>query len=403
MISATSKHKKAPDLALTYQNALRHYLAQGPGADLEPARELGHHAISVGLEILDLARIHERALVSLAVVAATADTNQCLVGLAGLFFAEAITPIEKTHRGAREAKTHLNRIVKTLSERTVELATSVEELNQEILLRKVVEDSLRASEAATSLLLEQSLQAREELRDLSRQLLSAQEEERRRISRELHDVIGHTLASINVRLGGLKADSATNTRQLHQQITSTQRLVEKSVNLVHRFACELRPAVLDDLGLIPALNSFLKAFMRGTGIRTSLKVSAAIEQASGEVRTMLYRVVQEALTNISRHAKATQAALRIESSDGVIRMSITDDGQGFQVDGGNGAKPHNRLGLVGMRERVEMLGGTFRVESAPGHATTVRIELAQPASGPPLQPLDKPPTSPATPATPSIP
>lgn len=393
MNSTTSKHKCAAELSLSYQNALRQYLAQGPGADLEPARKLGHHAISVGLETLDLAKIHERALVSLAVVAASADTNQCLVGLAGLFFAEAITPIEKTHRGAREAKTHLNRIVKTLSERTVELAKSVEELNQEILLRRVVEDSLRASEVTTSLLLEQSLQMQEELRHLSRQLLSAQEEERRRISRELHDVIGHTLTSINVRLAGLKADSTTNTRQLHQQISSTQRLVEKSVSLVHRFACELRPAMLDDLGLIPALHSFLKAFMVGTGIRTSLKVFAGIEQASGEVRTMLYRVAQEALTNISRHAKATHAALIIESSGGVIRMSITDDGQGFQVDGTNGAKPHNRLGLLGMRERVEMFGGTFRVESAPGHATTVRVELPQPASDPPSQPLEEPPTT----------
>ncbi|MCX6873735.1 MAG: sensor histidine kinase [Verrucomicrobia bacterium] len=398
MKSTSNRKDKAQELSQLYQSALRQQLSQGAGADLGPAREIGRHAVSIGLETLDLARIHELALVALEVPTNSTSTNNNLVGLAGLFFAEAITPIEQTHRGAREANTHLNQIVKTLSQRTLELANSVEELKQEILQRKAVEESLRASELTSGLLLEQSRQMQEELRHLSRQLLSAQEEERLRISRELHDVVGQTLTSINVRLASLKAVSTTNTRQLYRQIAGTQRLVEKSVDIVHRFARELRPALLDDLGLIPALHSFMKGAMHNAGIRASLKVYAGIEEASGAVRTVLYRVAQEALTNVVRHAKASHTEVRIESLKGIICMTITDDGQGFQV-AGNGAKPHNRLGLLGMRERVEMLGGTLSVESAPGHATTIRVELPPANTGPEQapSPLEEPPATPPTP------
>ena len=204
-------------------------------------------------------------------------------------------------------------------------------------------------------------------------LLSVQEDERRKISRELHDVIAQTLTGINVRLAALKTESSDSIAKLHKRITSTQRLVEKSVDIVHRFARELRPTVLDDLGLIPALQSFMKGFMEDTGVRVSLKVFAGIEETSGTLRTMLYRVAQEALTNVSRHAKATEVTVCIESLDGSIRMDITDNGQGFDVAGKSNTKKHNRLGLLGMRERVEMVGGTFCVESSPGQATTVRV------------------------------
>jgi signal transduction histidine kinase len=396
MNSAAKLKDKTTELSRLYRVALRQQLAQGAGADLESARKLGHHAVSIGLETLELARIHELALVALEKPTDSASTNKSLVGLAGLFFAEAMIPIEQTHRGARETGIHLNQIVKSLSQRTLELATSVAALKQEVLQRKAAEESLRASELTSSLLLDQSRHMQEELRHLSRQLLSAQEEERRRISRELHDIVGKTLTGINVRLESLKADSTTNTRQVYRQIAGTQRLVEKSVETVHRFARELRPAVLDDLGLIPALYSFMKTSLHDAGVRGSLKVFAGIEKASGAVRTMLYRVAQEALTNVVRHAKASHAEVRIESLNGSICMTITDDGQGFQV-AGHGAKPHNRLGLLGMRERVEMLGGTFSLESAPGHATTIRVELPPAKTDSAEAPLEEPPATPPTP------
>lgn len=366
------------EMSRLYLAALQKYLKDGPQADLEPVRALGRHAMSLGLETLDLARIHEIAIVALVLPGYSSSTSDGLMGRAGMFFAEALTPIEETHRGAREANTHLNQMIKALSQRTQELAASVEELKQEIVQRKVVEESLRASEQTSSRLLEKSRQMQEELRHLSRQLLSAQEEERRKISRELHDVIAQTLTGINVRLAALKSESAASMKDLQKKITSTQRLVEKSVDIVHRFARELRPTVLDDLGLIPALQSFLKGYMEDTGIRVTLTVFAGIEHSDSDTRTVLYRIAQEALANVARHSKASHAAVSIQQAKGVICMEIKDEGQGFEVDGTTQAKTkNNRLGLLGMRERVEMVGGTFCVESASGAGTTVRVEIPQ--------------------------
>ncbi len=293
---------KRNELAGLYLAALRKYLIEEPSAGLESARELGSRAMAIGLETLDLARIHEIALVSLVLPKYSTSTNDGMMGRAGMFFAEALTPIEQTHRGAREANIQLTQTVKTLSQRTMELADSVEELKHEINQRRQMEESLRTSEQTTSALLEESHQMQEQLRHLSHELLTAQEEERRRISRELHDVISQTLTGINVRLAELKGHSMANAKNLQEKIQSTQLLVEQSVEIVHRFARELRPTALDDLGLIPALQMFMKSYMEETGIRASLKCSAGIEQAEGDKRTVLYRVAQEALKNVARHA-----------------------------------------------------------------------------------------------------
>ncbi|CAN5841199.1 hypothetical protein BH11VER1_BH11VER1_37550 [soil metagenome] len=366
---------KRNELAGLYLAALRKYLIEQPTAGLESARELGRHAVATGLETLDLARIHEIALVSLVLPTYSTSTNDGLMGRAGEFFAEALTPIEQTHRGAREANIQLTQTITTLSQRTIELADSVEELKREINQRRQLEESLRRSEQTANALLEESYQMQEELRLLSHQLLTAQEEERRRISRELHDVISQTLTGINVRLAELKGNSKVSPEKLQEKICSTQLLVEQSVEIVHRFARELRPTVLDDLGLIPALQAFMKGYMEETGIRVSLKCFAGVERIDGDKRTVLYRVVQESLTNVDRHAHASRADVNIQNIDDMINMEIIDDGQGFAVDGTSSAKNCTRLGLLGMRERVEMVGGLFYVESAPGNPTTIRVKI----------------------------
>jgi signal transduction histidine kinase len=362
-------------LSKRYKAALQKHLHQGPQAGLDLARGLGSQAVAAGLQTLDLAKLHEQILVKEVLPTYPPDKRAPLIKKAGTFFTEAITLIEKAHRSPQEAAIHLAEIVEMLSQRTVDLAASNLELQEEIIQRKAVEAALKKSEIHYSQLLEKSDQMQEQLRHLSRQILSAQEEERKEISRELHDVIAQTLTGIGVRLAALKKEAAINTKDLDRNIAQTQRLVQTSVDIVHQFARELRPAALDDLGLIPALHSSMKIFTARTRVRTHLKAYAAVEQLDADRRTILYRIAQEALTNVARHAKASRAEVSIEKLAGAARMEIKDDGKSFAVESILRAKGGKRLGLLGMRERVEMVGGTFCVESAPSHGTTVRLEI----------------------------
>ena len=255
------------------------------------------------------------------------------------------------------------------------LAATNEELVIEIAQRKAVEAALRKSERHYSQLLAQSEHLQEQLRHLSRQILLAQEDERKRISRELHDVIAQTLTGINVRLAALKKEAVTNTKHLARDIDRTQRLVEKSVNIVHDFARELRPAVLDDLGLIPALHSFVKVFSKRTRLQVQMRAFADVEALDIAKRTVFFRIAQEALTNVSRHAKASRVEIDIQKSAQSVSMKIHDNGVSFSVEKQLHAKGSKRLGLLGMRERMEMIGGTFDVKSTPGEGTTIQVEM----------------------------
>ncbi len=256
------------------------------------------------------------------------------------------------------------------------LAASNKKLELEIVRRQAVEKSLTKSEQHQIVLLEQSRVLQDQLRRLSHQVLHAQEEERKRISRELHDVIAQTLTGINIRLAALKKEAALNREGFDHSITRTQKLVEHSVNVVHEFARELRPAVLDDLGLIPALHSFVKIFSQRTHLHVDLKAFAGVEQLDNNKRTILYRVAQEALNNVARHAQASRVEVSIQKlADGGIGMKIKDDGKSFRVERALPANGCKRLGLVGMRERVEMVGGKFAVASTPGQGTTIIAQI----------------------------
>jgi len=363
------------NLSRRYQAALRTHLRRGQWGSLEPARDLGSQALAAGLQTLDLAKLHEQTLVADLLPACHANKRAGIIKQAGVFFAAAITPIEKIHHSAQESANFLKRSIEALSRRSVELAASNLELQQEIAQRKAVEAALKKSEHHYSQLLERSNRLQAQLRQLSRQILSAQEDERKRISRELHDVIAQTLTGINIRLAALKKEAALDKSGLDRSIASTQRLVERSVNIVHRFALELRPAVLDDLGLIPALHSFMKDFATRNGVRTHLKAFAGVEKVDTARRTVLFRVAQEALTNVARHAQAGRAEVSIEKLTDGICMKIKDDGRAFQVERVLQGKGSKRLGLLGMKERLEMVGGSFGVESTAGKGTTVTARI----------------------------
>jgi signal transduction histidine kinase len=373
-------NRKLVNLSQAYRVALKAHLKLGRGANPAQAQGLGDQALAAGFQTLDLAKLHEQILVTEVLPGCRGGQRSALIKQAGIFFAVAITPIEKTHRSAREAAVQLKKFIETLSRRTVELAASNLELNLEIAQRKVAEAALKKSEHHYSELLRKSDRLQEQLRRLSRQILSAQEDERKRISRELHDVIAQTLTGINIRLATLKKQAAVSTRGLDRNIASTQRLVEKSVNIVHEFARELRPAVLDDLGLVPALHSFVKLFSRRTSIHVHLKAFAGVEQLDNNRRTILYRVAQEALNNVSRHAQASRVEVDIQKLPDGVCMKISDNGKAFEVDRVLNARGRKRLGLLGMRERMQMVGGHLDIESVAGKGTTIiaRLPIAKP-------------------------
>lgn len=375
-MNVPNDERKSSLFARRYQTGLRRYLAHGSAATLAPAAGLGRAAAALGVETLDLAPIHERALLDQVLALDTATARDALVKRAGLFFAAAILPLEEKHRTALKANARLRQLNRALSQRTQELSASNRELKKEIAKRMVVEQSLRQSEAHATQVLGRSRQLQEQLRLLSRHVLSSQEEERKRISRELHDVIAEMLTGINVRLATLKLEAATHANGLGRKIAGTQRLIEASVSIVHRFARELRPAMLDDLGLIPALHTFMKSFSKQAGIRVSLTAFAGVEQLSSAKRTALYRVAQEALTNVARHANASRVDVRIQRLPHGLCMEIQDDGKAFNVEQTRrNAGKRQGLGLLGMQERLEMVGGAFAVESAPGKGTLIQAQI----------------------------
>jgi PAS domain S-box-containing protein len=248
-------------------------------------------------------------------------------------------------------------------------------LKKEIVRRENSEEALRAQRKEQSILLKQSRLQQRQLRELSHRILNTQEEERKRISRELHDVIAQTLVGINVHLGILDRGNTVSPAIFSKQIVKTQALVKDAMGIVHNFARQLRPTALDDLGLIPALQAYLENFITDTGIRASLTASARIDQTPTNVRTALYRIALGALTNVARHSKASSVKITIEYMEDLIHMTIEDNGKGFHVVKKSGSKKTSRLGLISMRERAEMVGGSVQIDSAPSGPTTVRVEI----------------------------
>jgi len=223
-------------------------------------------------------------------------------------------------------------------------------------------------------------EARKQLTSLSARLVEAQETERRSLSRELHDEVGQSLSAALLEMRNLLAAlDGRPEEQIRKQAEVIKGLVEGSVRSVRSMALLLRPSMLDDLGLIPAL----KWQAREVSKRTSMEVTVATELESEELpdeyKTCIYRIVQEALHNCSRHSDATTVRVRVQHKADLLRLSIQDDGRGFDVSQSKG------LGLLGIEERATQLGGTFHVHSGSGIGTILTVEL-------PFHTPDKQPT-----------
>ncbi len=226
--------RKLPALSQRYVAALKKHLKQGPQASLRAARGLGRQAVAIGLETLDVARIHERALATLE----ASGSKDGLIERAEIFFTDVITPIEETHRAALKASAHLNRLNKTLGRRTLRLAASNRSLKQGISRRKTVEVALKKSAEHCNKLLQESLALQKHLQHLTHRILSAQEDNQKKISHDLQDEIAQTLLGINVRLLTVKKEAAVNAKGFQKEIANTQRMVDKSVKSIKRFARE---------------------------------------------------------------------------------------------------------------------------------------------------------------------
>jgi signal transduction histidine kinase len=212
--------------------------------------------------------------------------------------------------------------------------------------------------------------ARAELKDLSARLVAVQEGERRAISRELHDEVGQSLSALRVGLTNLAAViPAAADREIREQVESLARLAETSVGVVRNITLLLRPSMLDDLGLVPALQWQAREVSRHAGITVNVAAENVAEELSEETKTCVYRVVQEALHNSVRHSAAQNVRVTVRQNAGTLHLTVQDDGRGFHPEVERG------LGLLGMQERVSHLDGRFQLQSEIGRGTVITVDL----------------------------
>ena len=217
-------------------------------------------------------------------------------------------------------------------------------------------------------------QSRHELERLSSRLVDAQEEERRAISRELHDEVGQSLGALLVDLGRLSSNLPSDGSEIRERIDHMKSLAERTVGTVRDIALLLRPSMLDDLGLIAALEWQGREVSRRSPMEVKVESDNVSDDLPDEYKICVYRLVQEALNNAVRHSQAHNAKVRVAGDANGIEIEVTDDGRGFDPQRARG------LGILGMEERVKRLGGSLLVKSAPGQGTTVKADLPLPVT-----------------------
>lgn len=227
-------------------------------------------------------------------------------------------------------------------------------------------------ERVSELRFNEVLQARTHLRDLSTRLLEVQEQERRSISRELHDEVGQSLSALVLGLGNVAATISPQNQRALDELQDLRHLVEKTVAMVRDMSLLLRPSMLDDLGLVPALQWQAREVLRRKNLPVRVTADSAFEDLSDEYKTCIYRIVQEALHNVTRHAGATSVDVHLAKNAHSLALTIKDDGHGFRPELEKG------LGLLGMEERVRRLSGQLQIKSAPGQGALLLIELPLP-------------------------
>ena len=240
-----------------------------------------------------------------------------------------------------------------------------------VLLRETVALYGKALRAARDVALAQSVTERDELR---RQLALAEEEERQRLARELHDEVGQHITALGLGLQALSDSSPPGSEVVHRAL-QLREMVNALARELHSLAVRLRPKVLDDFGLDAALSAYAEEWSRNTGIAVDVHANHGPERLPMAVESAVYRVVQEALTNVARHSGSNRAGVVVERRNGDLVTVVEDSGVGFQLDTATRTSGSTQLGLRGIRERAELLGGSMDVETSPGGGTTLFVRI----------------------------
>lgn len=251
----------------------------------------------------------------------------------------------------------LGEVIRDALGRPLRMVWSVVDITE----HKDTEHALRASAA--------------QLTALSRRLVEIQEAERRHLSRELHDRVGQNLTALSINLDMLRTGLSGDNRTERARLADSSALLESTVDSIENVMAELRPPMLDDYGLLPALHWYAKDFSKRTGVDVTVEGNEGAERLSSETEITLFRIAQEALTNVAKHARARHARIALDHSGTHCVMTITDDGIGIAVSGNRDSERRPRLGMVTMRERAQAVGAQFSVVTLPGGGTQVTINI----------------------------
>jgi len=303
-------------LAREYRDTLQRYLEDGGEVALERAYEIGRRGLGEGVGVLNMAALHHEAI---AEIFAGRKRPRPISGealrKAGLFFAESMSPFEMTHRAIGEA-------------------------NQAL-----------------------------------RHMNDALEDEVKRIAHALHSEAGQLLAAVHLSLDRVERELDLPAQLQFQEVKDLLDGVDRQIR---RLSHELRPTLLDDLGLVPAIEFLSEGIAQRSGLRVSFR-SSNVSRLPSAMETVLYRVIQEALNNVVKHAQATSVKIRLRSTGKVVHCNIVDDGLGFDPAASTSDRQERGLGLVGIREKLHPLGGGIRISSAPGRGTKLFIDVPQEA------------------------
>ena len=293
--------------------------------------------------------------------------NGLAVLLAALILVRTLTDLYLAYDEIQQANAVLDQRVK---ERTAELSEANTNLASEIAERTKAEQALRESEAAL-----RGSQA--ELRKLAALLIAAQEEERRRLARELHDDTSQTLAALAIELASLHRKAAGAEHSVRSGLQSVETSVHRLAEGIHDMSRLLHPSILDDLGLEAAIRTECERVSEREGFPVVFEVLDLPAELPKDTALTLYRITQEALHNIAKHAEAQRAHVLLQGEDERVTLEIEDSGKGFDPEQ---ARQNSGLGLISMGERVRLLGGVLRVDSKPGRGARIRVEAPAPRS-----------------------